>query len=93
VYLNKYFRPVVAPLALAGLLFVTTTLGNLWHHHDSQAERACPICHINHQPAERTVADRLPVLAPSHSIADVLEPPLELAPDLRQIPARAPPAA
>jgi hypothetical protein len=92
--LSKYTRYLVVPLALVGLLVITTTLGNVWHHHDSNSESACPICHFNHQPIEKPLAGhRLPVLVPISSNAEVLQPSLEPAPDSPLIPARAPPSA
>ncbi|HEY4742707.1 MAG TPA: hypothetical protein VIH76_19080 [Candidatus Acidoferrales bacterium] len=91
---SKYTRYLIVPLALAALLVITTTLGNVWHHHDSNSETTCPICHFNHQPIEKPLAgNRLPVLMPISSNPDVSHPSLELAPDPHCIPARAPPSA
>jgi hypothetical protein len=94
VPLSKFTRDLVVPLALVGLIVVTTTLGNVWHHHDWSSERACPICHFNHQPIEKPLTgNRLPVLAPISASADVSQPSLEPVPDSRRIPSRAPPSA
>jgi hypothetical protein len=90
---KNYLRYLVVPLALAGLLFLTTTFGAAWHHHDTNSERACPICHFNHQPIEKPLASyRLPVLAPVRTSAVVLQPTSQIEPALRRVPARAPPA-
>jgi hypothetical protein len=92
--LSKYTRYLVVPLALVALLVITTTLGNVWHHHDSNSETTCPICHFNHQPIEKPLAgNRLPVLMPVSSSPDVFQPSLEPTPDSHRIPARAPPSA
>ena len=90
---KNYLRYLVVPLALAGLLFLTTTFGAAWHHHDANSERACPICHFNHQPIEKPLAVyRLPVLAPVRTSAVVLQPTSQIEPALGRVPARAPPA-
>lgn len=90
---KNFRRYLVVPLALAGLLVLTTTFGAAWHHHDANSEHACPICHFNHQPIEEPLATyRLPVLAPVGTKAIVLRPAAKIEPDLRRVPARAPPA-
>jgi hypothetical protein len=91
---SKYTRYLIVPLALVALLVITTTLGNVWHHHDSNSESTCPICHFNHQPIEKPLAgNRLPLLMPISSSAEVLKPSPEPAPRSRRVPARAPPSA
>jgi hypothetical protein len=77
-----------------GLLVFATTLSNVWHHHDSNSENACPICHLNHQPIERPLAGhRLPVLVPVSAHADAFRPSIAPTSDFRRVPARAPPSA
>ncbi|MFZ0637932.1 MAG: hypothetical protein WA755_12235 [Candidatus Acidiferrales bacterium] len=89
---HKYVRYLVLTLALSALLVVTTTLGQVWHNHDSSSEQTCPICHINHQPIEKPLAStRLPILAPIGRNIDIVPPSFEPTPDFRRVPARAPP--
>jgi len=89
-----YLRYVVVPLALAGLLILTTTFGVVWHHHASNTEQNCPICHFNHQPLENSLAGcGLPVLAPLGASATIAKPSSEIEPSIRRVPARAPPSA
>ena len=91
---KNYLRYLVVPLVLAGLLIFTTTLGGAWHHHDSTSDRACPICHFAHQPIEKPLATyRQPVLAPVGTSPVVARPSGKIEPELRRVPARAPPTA
>jgi hypothetical protein len=81
------------PLALAGFLILTTTFGAAWHHHESNSEHNCQICHFNHQPLEKPLASyRLPVLAPVRANTHVAQPTSEIELSIPRIPARAPPS-
>lgn len=92
---RKSIRCAFLVLSLLALLLVTATVGGVLHHHgNSSSENNCPICHLNHQPIERPLANaHAAVLAP---IGVRPEPEdYEFAPSAlaRGVPARAPPAA
>jgi hypothetical protein len=90
---RKLIRYLLVPLALIGLLVMATTLGNVWHRHNSNSEHACSICHLNHQPFERPVAGhRQPVFALIYPSSEITEPAPVADPEFHRIPARAPPA-
>lgn len=84
---------LIFPIAILALL-LGTTLGMVWHHHQTEsAADTCPICHLSHVAVEPVVAD-IQVHAPVPT-GDALEPQLvrfalSLVP--RDVPARGPPA-
>jgi len=94
MFYRSQIRRVVVPLALVALLLVATTAVTVWHHHTNSTDTNCPICHLNHQPFEEPLtADRVAVLAPLGLQADPRAPNFSPTPLIRQVPARAPPAA
>lgn len=92
---GKLIRYALVALALFGLLLLTATLGGALHHHQSStSENSCPICHLNHQPIERSVArDRLPALLPTGPGPEPLDSELAPTPLTQRVPARAPPSS
>jgi len=83
---------LVLPIVLLALLLVGMTTGSVWHHHSGASESTCPICHLSHQPIDRPLAtDQTPAFA---LIAPTPEPGafgLAPNPEVRRLPARAPP--
>lgn len=91
---QRPIRCVVLALLLMALLAIATTAVNVWHHHTDNTESTCPICHLSHQPMERSVpADRAPALALLGAQPEPREPELAPAPATPRKPARAPPLA
>jgi hypothetical protein len=91
---NKLIRYVFVGLALLGLLLLTSFGGALHHHQSSDSSNSCPICHLNHQPIERSVAsDRLPTLLPGGPGPEPLDYEFASTPMTQRVPARAPPSA
>jgi len=89
---HKTTRCLLIPVPLIALLFLTITLGSVWHHHANSSEANCSICHVNHQPMERPLAsDRTLALAQLGSQPDPLEPAVEPSLLSPRLPARAPP--
>jgi hypothetical protein len=91
---SKLIRHVFVGLALLGLLLLMATFGGALHHHqNSDSSGSCPICHLNHQPIERSVAsDRLPVLLPAGPGPEPLDYEFASTPMTQRVPTRAPPS-
>jgi len=90
---HKAIRCLLVSVALIVLLVFVTTLGSVWHHHADSSEANCSICHVNHQPMERTLSsDRTPALAQLEFRPELSEPAFTPAPLAPRLPARAPPA-
>jgi hypothetical protein len=91
---RRAIRYVVVSVALLALLFVTATLGGIWHHHSKVSDANCSICHLNHQPMERPLAShREPALTTVGHRPDPQEPGFTLNPETPRLPTRAPPSA
>ncbi len=91
---QKPIRYMVVPVALLVLLVFSMTIGSVWHHHANSSESTCPICHLSHQPIERSVASvRTPTLAPVGPRLESREPNLSPTRVTERVPARAPPSA
>src|ERR1700693_6118744 len=88
----KATRCLLVPAALIAL-FLTITLGSVWHQHANSSEANCSICHVDHQPMERPLArDRTLALAQLGFQPAALEPVVEPRLLSPRLPARAPPA-
>jgi hypothetical protein len=82
---------LIVPIALLALV-MGTTLGMVWHHHVSSSPDNCPICHLNHQAIESSVASvRIYALVPTDGEPEAQ--PVNFVPSSipRHIPPRAPP--
>jgi len=91
---QKPIRYLLVPATLLALLLLTMVLGGVWHHHSTSSCANCPICHLSHQPMERTLAgDRTPTLAPIEIQAQQFEPRFTPSPVIPRLDARAPPLA
>jgi hypothetical protein len=89
---RKPIRYLMVPAMLLALLVLTMALGAVWHHHSTSSCANCPICHLSHQPMERTLAgDRTPSLAPIEIQAQQYEPRFSPSPVIPCLAARAPP--
>lgn len=91
---QKPIRYLLVPATLLALLLLTMALGGVWHHHSTSSCANCPICHLSHQPMERTLTgDRIPTLAPVETQALQFEPRFAPGPVIPRLDARAPPLA
>ncbi|HMD32634.1 MAG TPA: hypothetical protein VKG84_12050 [Candidatus Acidoferrales bacterium] len=80
------------------LLVVTVAaaplLASLCHHHASSSDNNCPVCHFNHQPMDRPLAEhRLPSFEALREDPAPVETRLIAAQSIRPLPSRAPPSA
>jgi hypothetical protein len=91
------FLWLLVPVALLALLLVgmtTTSVVGHHHHHDGTTEARCPICHLSHQPMDApTAANHAQTFALIAPAAEPREVGLISSPEVRRVPARAPPTA
>jgi hypothetical protein len=91
---QKPIRYLLVPATLLALLLSTMAVSGFCHHHSTSSCANCPICHLSHQPMERTLAaDRTPTLAPIEIQAQQFEPRFTPSPVIPRLDARAPPLA
>jgi len=91
---RKTIRCLIATAALAALLVFAATLGSVFHHHNGSTDTNCSICHLTHQPVERSlVVHRAPALAAVGMHVEQQEPDFVSGPLVLRLPARAPPSA
>src|SRR5262249_14642062 len=79
---------------LAVLLIGAPLVAGLLHHHANSSDNNCPVCHFNHQPMDRPLAEhRLPsfeAVSEEPASADACVPAAQASAPL---PSRAPPTA
>lgn len=89
---RKRLWRLVFPIALLALV-IGTTFGMVWHDHAGSSPDTCPICHLNHQAIEPSVASiRVQALVPTGTDPEPQEISFVTSSSSRRIPARAPPA-
>jgi len=92
---SEPIRRVFVYLSLLSLVLLATVFGGALHYHESSdSSNSCPICHLNHQPIERSMAsDPLPALLPAGPGPEPLGYEFAATPMTQRVPSRAPPSA